>query len=317
MKLPADINTFCPNRTSDPYWNESAWFSFSAPERGIHGFLYYFFRPNMNLLVGGPAMWDSSGSTMWDILYCDWPTLQAMPADAEKFGFTAQNSLSVELLEPSQLFRLHYDNNGFTLNLEWTAIAEPHDFTAMEELATGATGERLHIEQCGRVKGTIRHHQEVYQIDCYSIRDTSFGVRKFTTVSKGSYFWGIASEDFAFHALTLGEGREQQVVGGFLMQDGRTEGLKGGTRRVIEDGRYTPRTFAVDLEDRAGRKVSMTATTSSDFIFAGYPDNPTTWSLLEIEEGGRRFWGDIQEFRPIEQFRRQVRGGLASSEDGK
>ena len=28
---------FCTTRTTDPYWNESAWFSLSLPERGIHG----------------------------------------------------------------------------------------------------------------------------------------------------------------------------------------------------------------------------------------------------------------------------------------
>lgn len=121
-----------------------------------------------------------------------------MPEGAEKFNFASPNSLSVEMLAPSQRFGLRYDNNGFMLDLEWMAIAEPHDCTAMEELATGTTGQRLHIEQCDRVRGTIRHHGEEHRVECYSIRDTSFGVRKFTTVAKGSYFWGIVIESDRF-----------------------------------------------------------------------------------------------------------------------
>src|SRR4051812_35017420 len=64
-----DIDRFCPTATDDPFWNESCWFSFSIPEREIHGMVYYFFRPNMNLLMGGPIVWDGSGANTWDCLY--------------------------------------------------------------------------------------------------------------------------------------------------------------------------------------------------------------------------------------------------------
>ena len=313
-ELP-QVDRFCAQRSDDLYWNESAWFSFSIPERGIHGLCYYFFRPNMQLLVGGPAMWDDSGNQMWNCLYYDWHTFQAMPEGAEKFNFTAPGSLSVKMLEPTKRFQLNYDKNGFTLDLLWEAIAKPHDFTGMEEVATGAAGQRLHIEQFGRVRGTIRCKGEEYPVDCYSLRDTSFGVRTFGTVIKGSYFWGIRSETSGFHVLTLGEGREQRVAGGFLLKDGRMETLTGGMRTVVEDGPYTPKSFSLELEDKAGRTASLIGRPKSDFIFTGYSDNPTTWSMLEIEEDGQTYWGDIQEFRPMETFRWQTRGGFDSAEE--
>jgi len=44
-------------------------------------------------------------------------------------------------------------------------------------------------------------------------------------------------------------------------------------------------------------------------MFNGFPRCQVVWSLLEADfSGGRRGWGDIQEFQPIEQFRRMVRG---------
>jgi hypothetical protein len=314
-KLSQAAAEFCTVRTADPYWNESAWFSLSVPERGIHGFFYYFFRPNMNLLVGGPAVWDGTGSQMWNCLYYDWRTFQAMPEGARKFDFTAPNSLSVETLEAARRYRLRYDNNGLNLDLEWEAISEPHDFTGMEELATGAVGKRLHIEQCGRLRGRLHLRGERVSVDSYSLRDTSFGVRHFGQVVKGSYFWGIASPETAFHVLTLGDGPEQKVAGGFLIQDGRMETIIGGMRKVIEDGPLTPASFALDIEDKADRRASLIARTKTDFIFTGYPDNPTTWSMLEIEHNGKTYWGDIQEFRPLEVFRHQQRNGLLSAEN--
>ncbi len=307
MSLP-DIDQFCQSPTDDPYWNESCWFAFSIPEKKIHGFFYYFFRPNMNLLVGGPAMWDDTGMHTYDCLYYDWQHIQAMPEDAEKFNFTAQNGLSVQLIEPLKKYRLMYDRNGFGLDLIWTAISEPHDFGGLEEKTSGVTGQRMHIEQCGRVTGTIRYKGETLKVDSYSLRDTSYGARHFGEVMRGSYFSGIASPDLAFHTLTIGGDGEQKVAGGFLIKDGKMATLTGGTRRVIEDGRYTPAVFEFDMEDKLGRTLSLTARSSSHFMFTGYPDVPAVWSFLEWEaEGQKGLLGDLQEFTPSEEYRTRLR----------
>ena len=61
------------------------WFSVSIPERRIHGMIQYYFRPNMGMLNGGPALWDPQ-AYQWNCLHTNWSHLQAMPAGAEKFG---------------------------------------------------------------------------------------------------------------------------------------------------------------------------------------------------------------------------------------
>jgi chloramphenicol 3-O-phosphotransferase len=40
---------FSDERTDDPYWNESVWFSISKPEERLHGLIQYYFRPNMGI----------------------------------------------------------------------------------------------------------------------------------------------------------------------------------------------------------------------------------------------------------------------------
>jgi hypothetical protein len=307
-----DPDAFCPSPPADPYWNESAWFSFSVPEQDIHGFIYYFFRPNMNLLLGGPAMWDPSGAFSWDCLYFDWHHIQAMPPGAEKFRFTADSSLSVEVLEPRRRYRLGYDANGFALELEWTAVSDLHDFAGIEVRAGGEPAtDRLHVEQCGRMRGHIDHQGRTLDVDCFSMRDTSFGHRSFDAMATGSYFWAIASPDSAFHAVTVGEGDEQQVVGGFLLRDGEMATLAHGTRRITQRGRYTPATFDFEATDELGRRLAVTARSTSDLLFWGFPRCGIVWSLLAVELDGTMAWGDMQEFSPLERFRRLQRTGLA------
>jgi len=75
QQLP-QADRFSDDRDDNPYWNESVWFSFSKPERRLHGFAQYYFRPNMGMLNGGPVMWDPSGTFQWNCLYYNWSHLR-------------------------------------------------------------------------------------------------------------------------------------------------------------------------------------------------------------------------------------------------
>lgn len=67
------------NGADDPYWNESAWFGFTVPERTLTGWFYFYHRPNMGYTVGGVALWDPSGEHLWDCLHYDWGTTRQAP----------------------------------------------------------------------------------------------------------------------------------------------------------------------------------------------------------------------------------------------
>jgi len=304
-----DVDNFCPTPTDDPYWNESCWFSFSVPERSIHGMVYYFFRPNMKLLMGGPVLWDESGAHPWDCLYYDWHHIQSIPPGAKKFNITTHTSLDVQVLQPRKQYQLRYDCNGFKLDLLWNAIDQPHHFLGMEIEAAGVSADnRMHLEQMGRVTGTIELRGEKLRVDSYALRDTSWGHRQSDNARRGSYFWAIADDNTAFHTQTMGEGDEQRVVGGFLRLDGETSTLSGGTRMVTEMGALTPHTFRLSLEDQRGRTAEITARSSSHLMFNPFPRCQVVWSLLEADFGGGvKGWGDIQEFQPMEKFRQMMR----------
>jgi hypothetical protein len=307
MKDLPQADRFFDNPGDDPYWNESAWFSLSIPERRIHGVIQYYFRPNMGMLNGGPILWDPSGTTTWDCLYYNWSHLQAIPSGAQKFSMSANNSLSVEVLEPLQRYAITYDNEDFQLDLEWRAMGPVHELKSQDP-GQQAT-QKFHMEQPGRMAGTIRRNDETLGIDCYSMRDTSYGPRNYAATASGAYFWGIAA-DSAFHAIAKGVGTTQTVIGGFIWRDGELASLVSGTRYVEAFARFGPRLIRLEATDRLGRTVDATGKLDDGFIFTGYTDHTVVWSLLEWDWDGMTHWGDNQEFCSALRFRRIARGEI-------
>jgi len=299
---------FGEGRDDNPYWNESVWFSLSIPERHIHGMIQYYFRPNMGMLNGGPVLWDRERRFQWDCLYYNWSHLQAVPAAAEKFDMKARNSLSCRVIEPLAKYKIDYDKDGFFLDLTWTAIGPLH------ELKTGDAGQaataKFHIEQPGRMTGTIRRHGAEFAVDCFSMRDTSYGRREYESLACGGYFWGIA-KDSAFHAIAMGEGQEARAIGGFIWKDGQMASLASGRREVIEWGDFGPAKVRWEATDTLGRTMHAMGTIDPGLVFTGYTDHTVHWSLTRWDWDGVEHWGDNQEFAPSERFRQIARGELA------
>jgi hypothetical protein len=273
MQLP-QADRFSDDRDGNPYWNESAWFSISKPSIRMHGFVQYYFRPNMGMLNGGPVLWDPSGTFTWNCLYYNWSHLQAMPPGAEKFDMTALNSLSVKVIEPLARYAIRYDNEGFEADLTWEAIGPVH------VLSTGDPGQqaaaRFHLEQPGRMRGSIRRDGEQFTIDCHSMR----------------------------------EGPAQKVTGGFIWKDGELASLVSGSRRVIEYGRHGPSQVLFEATDTLGRTMTATGRIDDGLIFTGYTDHTVVWSLTGWDWDGAELWGDNQEFCSATRFRKLARGEL-------
>jgi hypothetical protein len=59
-ELP-QADRFADDRTDNPYWNESVWFAISQPEERHHGFVQYYFGPNMGMLNGSITIGASAG----------------------------------------------------------------------------------------------------------------------------------------------------------------------------------------------------------------------------------------------------------------
>jgi hypothetical protein len=305
-ELPA-ADRFSDTGTDNPYWNENSWFSVSIPERRIHGLIQHFFRPNMNILTGGPVLWDPSGTWQWNCLYYNWSHLQAIPEGAEKFDMTAPNSLAVKVVEPLRRYKIDYDKEGFQLDLVWEAVGPLHMLeTGDPEQAKTAA---FHYEHPGRMKGTIRRHGEAMAVDCWSMRDGSAGPYDIAVWPHGGYFWGIG-ESGSFQTLCLGKKPEARTMGGYLMRDGEMAPLASGKRMVLDYGALGPARVVFEATDTRGRTIRATGKIDPGLVFTGYTDHTVIWSLAEWDVAGETYWGDNQEFCPSETLRRIARGEI-------
>jgi hypothetical protein len=320
MSLTSDVaDYFNMNFTDDPYWSESSWFSWAIPEQDICGFFYNHFRPNMNCLLAGPAMWDRSmpnisGQNVWNFLFFDWQLMRTLPpgrygVDYNKYNWKAEWSMGIELLKPLERYRLTYDNNGFKLDLIFNSIAPPHEIGAGPGLERAF---RLHFEQPGRIEGYVELDGKRFDVACYSIRDGSHGPRFLEKTTPGGYTWSTADERTGWHVLARDENhsRDTVIVGGYLLRDGKMASLTKGIRRVIERTGPRPSKIEILAEDALGRQLHALGHEQVPAEFMLFPDRGQWWTLYRWEyDGFKDAIGEDQEYYGIHDFRKWHRAG--------
>jgi len=316
MKVTAEVaNQFNMNHGGEPYWNESSWFSWGIPEKGINGLFYHFFRPNMNCLNGGPAMWDKTGENTWNGLYWDWQYMRELPAgvygvDYNKFDYKAPCSMEVRTLEPLKRYRLGYDRNQFKLDLEFEAVAEPHSLHSGDDGALNLS-QRFHFEQPGRMRGTVSVRGDTYEVDCFSIRDGSHGRRFWGDVPPGGYTWSTADEKTGWHfiAVDADNSRDTRIVGGYLLRDGELVSLESGVRRVLERDGPMPSKIEIEAVDKQGRRLHAIGRATVPGFFHYYSDQVQWWTQFAWDyDGFAGAIGEDQEYYPLEAMRAWSRG---------
>jgi hypothetical protein len=323
--LSESLDHFYEAKSDHPYWTESSWFSWAIPERGICGLFWNHFRPNMNCLVGGPAMWDACGQPggfgqhVWDFPFFDFQTMRVLPegrwgVDYDKYDFVTPWSMSIRMLEPLKSYRLGYDREGFRLDLVYTAIAPPNVMGAPPAEAL-KSAFRTHFEQPGRIQGTVALDGETYAVDCFSIRDGGHGPRFLEGAAPGGYAWSTADEQTGWHILApnAADGPVAKVVGGYILRDGEMSPIVEGTRRVL--ARVGPRPDAVEVRarDALGRELVATGRAQTPAEFMLFPDRGQWWTLFQWDyDGFESAVGEDQEYYGIQEFRRWHRAGPAA-----
>lgn len=316
-------------RNDDPYWNESSIIVFQIPERKIGGHIYFYHRPNMNLSVGGPALWGPpGGEEIYDCLYWDWDTCQSLPAGAEMYDFSLRNSLTVRTIELQRSYHITYDRQGFAMDVVWDAIAPPHPYThrtpreadrdfaldgwleqeGVQELPMG------HYEQAGYLRGTIRLDGETIDIDCLCFRDRTWGPRKMDRHLRGSWTWGYASETDYFHTYSFTVtpieadpifDTTELVTYGMLCQDGVVGDIVEGKRRAVErDDNGLLRLDVIDATDHLGRTLHVEARPETRLKWTGYTEHFCWYNQGVVEFNGHRTWGLVSEYYPFAHARK-------------
>lgn len=316
MPLEPHIDTWNGHeRTDDPWWNESAWFGFSVPERRINGWFYFWHRPNMGLTAGGVALWDDRGQHRDDCLYYHWFPFNPLPRDGDMFDFTLSNGMSVELVQPLREYRLRFADDDLQLELDWHGTVEAQ--VDRLEMATSSDIGAFHYDQLGHVEGQIVLGGERLDVDTHHVRDRSWGVRRpFPRGLRGGLDMGWGDNDTAFCATFLSTepvadeaSTSEPLAYGHFVKDGVVSVATAGRHEVDRAHDGTATAVRVELEDAGGRVVCA----------AGRPRNclryddlwNVDWMLTEWDDiDGAPGWGEMQDMPARVDMRRRRRRAL-------
>ncbi len=291
-----------------PDWTETIWFSFFVPERGLGGWLYVQMRPNLGTTAGGAFVYGPGSWEMREIPYYAYFQHQPLPSPLDIRDVAFRTGVSVKVLEPGQRYQLGYrfrDQTDFLADLEFQGLTPPVPHVQGAPPFVGSS----HFDQHGHVTGTIMLHGEMIPVDCYAVRDRSWG-RRPELVGLGakrlSYVFGTTSADEAFLVFCLPEGGDQTaevetLSSGYLLRDGKLRRLATATRHNRRDpatgGVAHVDVEATDTDGRAlhvsGEKVSAMALQDCKLCIN---------TFLRFSVDGRDGWGEDQDVWPLARF---------------
>ena len=294
------------------WWaTETAWFSFSRPERRLGGWFYTMARPNIGTVAGGAWIWDDSAHLPWEALYSANYTALELPRDQDLNDITLPTGVSIRVIEPCMSYELSYnDDTRLQAFLRFDGVMPPEPLTS-----TGSTfGRSHHFDQIGRVSGEIVLHGETIPIDCLAVRDRTWGRRREDRPRQAAYVTGVASPEHGFLAVTNVEEDRNPVSYGFLHRDGRTHSLIHGERRF---GRDSDNGWITRVElhasDAEGRELHAVGTPLSRMVINRHTFIDMN-SLIQWDINGERGHGEDQDMWPVHRWSRMRHNARSANE---
>jgi hypothetical protein len=306
---PADDEFHVPS--DDPWETETCWFSWLVPERNLMGYLYSFIRPNKGVSGGGVLVWDHTAHEPWNLPYFDYPWHLPLPLDdagelADLRNIRFPNGMGVRMLEPLMRYHLTYSSKELELDLHFQGTTPPHAFTRGEPPFVIAS----HLDQPGHVTGTMVLHGETVPVDCYEMRDRSWGPRTDLKGIRVGYCFATASPTDAFLAFSVpqrgaaAEGVDEPLTAGYLLRDGVRAAMSKGIRRVRRDPVHGWVTHVViEGEDDLGRPMRAVGEPVNRVAFYPYPRMFNWTSMCRWHWDGVEGWGEDQDVWRPDQWR--------------
>ena len=172
---PEDDTWHAPG--DDPWQTETTWWSFNVPERRMGGWLPAARRPNAGTVTWRVFVWDPTASDPTRLAYHRIEQDVPMPEGGDLRDLTFPGGgFSVQMLRPLMDYRVRYDDaaRGFALDIEHRSVFAPSRFTPGEAPMVN----HPHLDQLGHVVGTMTLAGEQIAIDCWSVRDRTWGARR-------------------------------------------------------------------------------------------------------------------------------------------
>ena len=308
---PKDDDFHAP-ASDDPFWNETIWFSFSVPERALSGYVYPWVRANQGLFGGGVVVWDAQGNFPWEARVWDWSWNRPLGEPGDLRDFTFPNGVGIRCLEPLRAYRLSYAQPACTLDLTFRALIEPYTVGRSDWDAAFAA----HFDQPGHVSGHLVLEGERIAVDCYAMRDRSWGPRVENPDFRLGWDHGQTATD-AFLSYSAPNEPGSPVTRGFLWRDGEAAELVSGSRRVERQAHGAPARVVIRAEDRLGRRLEAVGECANALGFLATPWMFTWNCLTRWAFSGVQGWGEVQDTWHLARYQAFARARKGSTPTGQ
>jgi len=268
---------------------ETNWVWFFVPERKLGCWIYHFIRPTIGVDAGSIQVWDDSSWHHTEIPYYHQVLYGRHPAHSDLRDHTFSTGFRWTVLEPLERYRLRYNDPGIcSFDLEWAAIMKPW------APPKGDPPRITHLDQWGRVTGTLVLHGETMAVDCYAMRDRSWQLTRPDGVASMT-FWG------------------GQIFNGWMAAAADANTAFFGTKWIVLDGHLSPvvesevrrerdrehgflRRIIITVRDEEGRELEAVGESVSRLI-APIPNTNVVSvnSLMDYRINGIQAWGDDQD----------------------
>lgn len=276
--------------TSERWWTETWWNAWFVPERKTIGYFYPGFRPNIGVQFGGVVVYDDRGDLEWEVPVFDYDWHREIPEGLDLRDAQLSNGMSITCLEPARRYRIGYQSRDLELRLEVEGVIKP--------LVTNGTPpfNKGHIDQICRFTGEMVLAGETIPVDCYAMRDRSWGPREDGRQPTVGYNYATADPDNAFLAVSQCKSTDVwDLTTGFLIRDGVWSRVTSGRRSVMRDGTGRPLSVAIEGVDELGRTFEAEGTAVNHNVFKTYPSMLCWNSLMDWRCDGWRGWGEDQD----------------------
>jgi hypothetical protein len=286
---------------SDRWWeSETNWFSWNVPERNMGGWTYSQARPNAKLCNGGVWLWDDTASFSWELPYhVHYAGLQ-LPDRGERDmrDFEWPTGVHVKVLEPLMKYAIDYDDApDLEVHLTFEAIMAPNP----HPIGVAPFLKGTHFDQAGHVTGEVVLRGERIPVDCYSVRDRSWGPRPMGRPRKPApdgatkrrapggigYSFGVAGPRDAWLVYSLPQLERDRVLCGFLLRDGEYAHILTGDRSIeVDPATSWPTHIQIDAVDDTGRKLAVSGDAVSRHWRGNGGDTLLRWRWDDVEGFG-------------------------------
>lgn len=280
--VSAADDEFHPPTTDSPSWIETMWFPFWQPEEALSGSVRVWFSANAGQQGGAVAGWRGDSERLFGDRWTE--DFEAAP---DLLDLRLSRGLQIECLTPLQRYRIRHEGPHSNLDLTFEAIMPPNPVPPEESPGMFAG----HFEQPGRVRGEVHYRDRTLTIDCYSIRDRSWGPREMPSELRLGNAHGTAAGFGFFTYINPTPDGVERITSGYLLRDGVSARIVEGVRETeLRDGLpVAVRLEATDAADRRlqarGECVNVMASNAGHGVYA-------VLNLIRWEHEGGVCWGE-------------------------